>query len=212
MSSATEEVHYEFNNLYACQTCTRFYVLSLDRSGNEPESCPHGHEYPKTATHAKYGDYTVCANPDCENFLRMNKSFTKSGKCEGHGCNKAGIKIRDLVHESGAIEEKSFLQEHVFADEAQDTGPAPGLARSLAGKVKDAESFTTSHHKGKKGKHTANATATHDRGDKADATIRKAKLAAMKEALENLRSADGFDEKKYKAIIARTEAKIKEWE
>jgi hypothetical protein len=208
MSSASDVVNFDYIYLFACGDCERFYALHHE--DNEPPPCPGGHEYAQLVTPAAYGDHTICVTPTCKHFMWMNKAFPK-GTCEG-GCKRAGVKLADIVDGSGVIDEGSVLRKHVIVTEAEGTkGASAGLARSLEAELENAEGFKSGHHPNRKGHHSAAATATHQHGDKSNATTRKKKAAKLKLALEKLRAADDFNEADYADVLTRSDAYVKKY-
>lgn len=197
---------YDFIYLYGCDTCKRFYVMRAD--SNEQPSCPSGHEYAKLAL-KHYRDSNVCVTATCAHFLQMDMAFP-GNRCEG-GCKKPPAQIAELVGGDGTVTDESGLARHVVETETEGTGAAAGVARSLKAEIDSAEDFKSSHHKNKRGHHSANASATHDRGDRANANIRHKKAVALKEVLDKLRASDDFDEAKFRDLITRTEAYVKKW-
>jgi hypothetical protein len=207
MSDMTfDAADYDYIYLYGCETCKQFYVMRADPS--EQPSCPSGHEYAKLAF-KQYRDSRTCVTPSCAHFLQMDKAFP-GDRCEG-GCKKPPATIADLVGGDGTVNDDSGLAQHVVETETEGTGPAAGLARSLKAEIDSAEGFKSSHHKNRQGHHTASASATHDRGDKANANIRQKKALALAAALEKLRASDDFDEAKFRDLITRSEAYVKKW-
>lgn len=193
-------------NLYACTKCDRFYVLFADP--DDEQTCPNGHAAVLVDGDTSYFNksYQVCVNAACGFVLKMDRMFP-GDKCEGCNNSNTVFQISQIVDDVGVVEVDAVKKLAVVI-EKEDHSAASGAARSLAAKLKDADEFKSSHHKNKAGRHTANESARHEKGDKANATIRQAKARALQEALDKLKDADGFDQRTYNDVVTRTQKKI----
>lgn len=200
------------NNLYACAKCGKFHVLFVDI--NDDQTCPNDSSVLELVTGSSdyYGRLTpVCLKSGCKQMLKIDGGFINNKKCDQCKNTNSVKAINLIVNGAGVVTLDLAAKLAVQPPEPEDHTEAGGEARRLLDKVRKAENFTSSHHKNKSGSHTANASATHDRGDRENAQIRQKKADAMQLVLEKLKESDGFDERKYRKLIARVEKKIDEF-
>lgn len=189
--------------LFACETCSRYYVLFVDSTKQE---CPYDHGFMKVVNgKSDHYERSTCLNDKCEDLLGMNLVI-KGTKHERCGKNSAKT-LDTLVNEYGSVTDDE-LEKHTHVEAAQVQGVR--AARSLEAEVKAAEEFKTSHHKDKGGHHTASESARHEHGDKQDANIKRKKKETLKLFVENLKAAvpDWVNSNEHSRLIERAEAMI----
>lgn len=142
--------------LYACDTCGKYYVLSVKES-EQKQDCPQNSSHGAMSPTKSILDRTTCQNDQCKSFLKTNAGI---GKCDV--CKKRLVSLSELnVAKLPAFQPM------------EESDQLPGAFRTLQGKIQQYEGFTTSHHnkatsKGAKKTGTSQARERDSQADGAD--------------------------------------------
>jgi len=187
--------------LYACAGCDKFYVLA-----GQQATCPNGHDVELVTPDSAYSGYGTCGNAACSHALGLTMTID-DGRCD-HCRKRLGGDAGDLVGPNGNLVSKDLLA-LLYVPPKEEKGSH--AARSLEEAVNQAEGFTTSHHKDKSGRHTATASATHARGDRENANVRKQKRKMILELIEKLENSQTYDPVEHAPLLRRANALAEKW-
>jgi hypothetical protein len=161
------------HDLLCCWECEQFIAITFE--DGDKSQCPVCGEFGEWISSLKEWPKR-CMREGCD----KKDKWVEDDTCYGVWGKK---KKAECKYETFAFDEDIAWGKAVI--EAEDETTVPGLAR-LKNLIIAANGWDTSHHKDKKGSHTASEKATHAKGDQQDKSQKDTKIRFINEAMEKV--------------------------